>query len=165
VIALDDDQSPAVITTSIVLAGDVLPEPVEVGGAYAAPSELTFPIEDLPDGSYSLRVDVSDESENPATDEITFTVVGNPADEGADDSGDAGGSGDASGSGDAGGSGETGDAGGASGDAGDSGGDAGVVDVEPTAAEGCDCRTDRSRPGLAMMLLLPLGLLVRRRRG
>jgi MYXO-CTERM domain-containing protein len=170
VIALVDDQSPAVITTDIRLEGDALPEAVEAGGAYAAPGELTFPIEDLPDGTYSLRVDVTDESDNPAADEITFTVVGNPV--GSDDasgSGDTGGSDDAGGSGGSGGAGGSGDAADeGSGDATDDGGSdggAGVVDPQPTSAEGCDCRTDRSRPSLAVMLLGLLVLVGRRRRG
>lgn len=166
VVALEDDQTPAVITTDIVLQGGELAAPVEAGGAYAAPGELVFPIADLPDGSYSLRVDVLDESDNPAAAEIAFTVVGNPPSS-ADDtggSGDADGSGDA-GSGDAGsGDGEgSGDAGGSDDDAGAEGGP-GVVDPGPTAAEGCDCRTDRSRPGLAFLLVGVLGLAIRRRR-
>lgn len=167
VIALQDDQSPAVIATTIVMQSDVLPAPVEASGSYAAPGELTFPITDLPDGTYTVRVDVSDESDNPAADEITFTVVGNPA-EGGDESGsggDAGDSGDAGSGDDAGGSGDAGsdDEGGSGG--GDAGADGGVVDPQPTTAEGCDCRTDhRGRPGLAFALLGVLGLVLRRRR-
>jgi MYXO-CTERM domain-containing protein len=170
VIGLLDDQSPAVITTDIVLHSDALPAPVEAGGAYAAPSELTFPITDLPDGTYTLRVDVTDESENPAADEITFTVVGNPVEEPGDSGDDADGSGDDEGSGGA-GSGDAGDdADGSGDDAGDAGsGDAGadgdVLDPqEPVSNGGCDCRTDGSRPGVAFALLGLLGLLVRRRR-
>lgn len=160
VIALEDDQSPAVINTTITLQSDALPEAVESGGAYAAPRELTFPIQDLPDGTYALRVDVEDESDNPASDEITFTVVGNPP--GSDDSGDGGsgdGSGGVDGSGDAGGSDDSASA------EGGSDGSAGLVDPQPTSAEGCDCRTARSRPGFAAMLLGLLVLVGRRRRG
>jgi MYXO-CTERM domain-containing protein len=164
VIALEDDQSPAVITTDIRMESDALPAAIEAGGAYAAPGELTFPIEDLPDGTYVVRVDVQDESENPAADEITFTVVGNPPSSGDAGSGDAG-SGDA-GSGDA-GSGDAAEDG--SGDAGDTGSDddAGVVDPSPASADGCDCRTNGARPGLGTLLLGLLGALglgVRRRR-
>jgi MYXO-CTERM domain-containing protein len=162
VISLQDDQSPAVITTEIVLQSDTLATPVEAGGAYAAPGELTFPITDLPDGTYSLRVDVTDESENPATDAITFTVVGNPA-EGEDESGsgDAG-SGDA-GSGDDASSGDAADGSGGTGDAGADGG-GGVVEPQPTTTASCDCRTDQSRPGLVLGWLCVLGLGFRRRR-
>jgi len=161
VISLEDDQSPAVITTTIVLQSETLPAPVEAGGAYAAPGELTFPITDLPDGTYALRVDVTDESENPAADEITFTVVGNPP-----ESEDESGSGDA-GSGD-GGSGDEGSGDGGSGDGpgetgGDAGADGGVIEPQPNTAEACECRTDHSRPGLAFVLLGMLGLLRRRR--
>jgi MYXO-CTERM domain-containing protein len=172
VVALVDDQSPAVIATDIRLESDALPEAVEAGGSYAAPGELAFPIADLPDGTYSLRVDVHDESDNPAADEITFTVVGNPV--GTDDTGsDDAGSGDAGGSDDGEATGGSGDAGPADDGSGDAGpGDegstdasAGVVDPQPTSAEGCDCRTDRSRPSFAIMLLGLLMLVNRRRRG
>jgi MYXO-CTERM domain-containing protein len=163
VIALADDQSPAVIDLDIVLQGGPLPDPVTVGGAYAAPSELVFPVANLPDGTYAVRVDALDESDNPAADEITITVVGNPAG-GTDDEGD--GSGDAGS--EASGSGDTGGSGGAdgSGDAGGSGDDAGAggEGVEkPTSGGGCDCRTNPSRPEHGLLWLVALGLLGRRR--
>ncbi|MCX4239988.1 MYXO-CTERM sorting domain-containing protein [Paraliomyxa miuraensis] len=157
VLAFEDDQSPAVITTNIRLEGGPLSEPVEVGGAYAAPGELAFPIQDLPDGTYSVRVDAEDESDNPAQDEITFTVVGNPpaaGDDGADGSGSEG----------SGSEGGTGDGADGSGSADATGSDdAGLVDPQqPLENGGCDCRTDRP-PSAPAALLLGL-LLVRRRR-
>ncbi len=158
VIALEDDQSPAVIATTIVLDGDALPEAAQTTGAFAAPHQLTFPIQDLPDGSYVLHVAVTDESDNPADDEVSFTVVGNPAD--ADDTGSGEGSDGGSGGVD-GGSGEDAGSGGADGG---SDGSAGLGDPQPTTDDGCNCRTEGSRPGPTALLLGLLALVGRRRR-
>ncbi len=167
-ISLQDDQTPAVIATTIVLSGGPLEEPVETGGSYASPGELTFPIEGLPDGEYTVQVDIEDESDNPASDMITFTVIGNPPagnDDGAVD--DSGGNGDAGGT--AGDDGPAGDGGSAGDDAGDgsggNAGDAGVVDPDPGTPQNCDCTTEpRDDLPLRASGLFALLLLGRRRR-
>ncbi len=170
-VALNDDQSPAIIDTMITIDGDALAMPLSDHGAYAAPIELKFPIKDLPDGTYTIGVAIADESDNPASDQITITVVGNPAN---GDSGDEGGSGD----GGEGGDGTGGDGGGADGadsaDAesdggdgpggGDGNGDGGDTDggLAPTADEGtqgCACTSESPAHGLG--LLAPLLIFVR----
>lgn len=164
VIALVDDQSPAVISATILLESPALEQPVEVDGAYAAPGEFAFPITDLPDGAYTIRVDVLDESDNPASAQVAFTVTGNPpAGEETSGSGGVDGSGGDASADDSVGSGDSASAGdGATGD--DAGVDGGLVDPTPTSAEGCDCRSGRPRSGLALALLGVLGMLSWRRR-
>jgi MYXO-CTERM domain-containing protein len=89
-IGFADDQQPVVIEATITIASDALPEPVSSTGAYAGPSELTFPVDGLPVGEYTITVEGLDESMNPASDEITV-VVDDPASadesEGGDDDG------------------------------------------------------------------------------
>ncbi|MCA9711658.1 MAG: MYXO-CTERM sorting domain-containing protein, partial [Myxococcales bacterium] len=161
VISLQDDQSPAIITTNIVITSDALPEPVEADGVYAAPGELTFPINGLPAGTYAVQVDIQDESDNPASDEVSFTVLEEPPAGG--ESGGGTGSDDAA-------DGESGAGDGGPGDGGtDAGGtdDAGLIDPSgPTSNGGCDCRSGGPRrgPSLALGLLVLAGLAGRRRR-
>ncbi len=159
-VELRDDQSPAVISMDIILESDALPEPVESGGAFAAPSELPFPIMGLPDGEYTVRVDILDESDNPATDEVSFTVIGNPPEGGDDSAVDESGGGEGSGGAGTGGDGSGDGSGGADGTS-----SAGVVDPPGSSADGCDCRTGRPTPGpgLGLGLLALLGLVRRRR--
>ncbi len=152
IIALADNETPAVIDTDVLLMSDALPEPVETGGAYASPGELTFPIAGLPDGEYTLRVDIRDESENEGSDEVSFTVIGNPPPEQTDDSGGSGDDGADGGS-------DTGS------DTNSSDTDtAGIVDPPANNTEGCNCRhSPRSpRPGTALAVLALLGLVRRR---
>ena len=72
VVDIADDQSPVVISTTITITGPVSPPPVE--NAFAGPTSLSFPIEGLPAGDYTIRVDGLDESGNAASDEIVITV-------------------------------------------------------------------------------------------
>nr|MCH9679835.1 hypothetical protein [Deltaproteobacteria bacterium] len=168
VISLVDDQTPAVITTDVVLTSPALPGPVETGGAYASPGELSFPIEGLPDGEYTVQVDIEDESDNPASDQITFTVIGNPPagnDDGAADGG-SGGNGGTDG-GDGPGDGPADGSGTAAGDGSGGGSDPGVVDPDPTngGTQGCDCTTGSGgQLPLSMSGLFALLLVTRRRR-
>lgn len=74
VVDIADDQSPVVVEMTITISGGALPGPVTDGGAYAGPDAVPFPIDGLPDGEYTLRVEGLDESGNPASDEITVTV-------------------------------------------------------------------------------------------
>jgi len=161
-IALLDDQSPAVISMDVMLVSDALPAPVETGGAYVSPSELAFPIQGLPDGEYTLSVDIVDESENPATDQVSFTVVGNPQ-EGDDDGtvDDSGGEDDGTGPGD-----DDGLEDGSGGPSGDGTSSAGVIDPTNQAADGCECRSSGRATPTPLLTLGLLGLLglVRRRR-
>jgi MYXO-CTERM domain-containing protein len=170
-IGLQDDQLPAVINTTITIESDALVTPIPPSdGAFASPAELTFPIKDLPNGIYTIRIDGEDESDNPASDEITITIEGSdvppPSDDGAADSGEAG-------SGEAGtavaddSEGDSDDEGGSD----DQGGGTGGGDGGQTGGErgddpkGCACASDeRGRSALAGMPLLVL-LVLRRRRG
>jgi MYXO-CTERM domain-containing protein len=86
VIEFADDQQPVVISATITITSDALPEqPEPATGAYAGPSMLNFPITGLPAGEYTITVEGVDESDNPASDEITITID-DPAS--ADESGD-----------------------------------------------------------------------------
>ncbi len=168
-IGLQDDQLPAVINTTISIINHDDPELIPPSdGAFASPAELSFPIMGLPNGTYTIRLDAQDESDNPASDEITITVEGSEiptTDDGADDSGEDDGVGTDGGSDDGpsdddSGDDEDGSASGGSGgsDGGQTGGERGE---EP---KGCACATDTKAPtGLAALPLLAL-LALRRRR-
>jgi MYXO-CTERM domain-containing protein len=163
-IGLQDDQRPAVMTTTITISGPSLAEPIESDGAFASPAELTFPITGLADGEYTIRLDATDESGNPASDEIVISVVGSdvePAeDDGADSSGDGGsgsdegdeGNGDDDGEGDDGGGSEV------TGDVGVTGGNG--------DAEGCACIASdpQHAANVPAWALLAIPALARRRR-
>lgn len=160
VITLADNETPAVIGAEIMLSSDALPMPVETGGAYASPGELTFPIEGLPDGAYTVRVDVQDESDNPASDEVSFTIVGAPPAGGDDGNADDGNGDDGADGTDGGGT----DGGGTDGGLPGGTGDATAGGSQPT--EGCECRANASAPGTGFGLLGLLGFVAvgRRRR-
>lgn len=152
-----DDQSPAVIRASILVEGAALEMPVQQDGAYAAPVELEFPIQGLPDGEYTISIDGQDESDNPASDAVTFTIIGNPAPvEGESETDSGSDSATESASGTAGGQGTVGSGpnGGPSDTFSGSSGDGG---------EGCGCQSP-APPTLGWASLLVLGLLSRRRR-
>jgi MYXO-CTERM domain-containing protein len=88
VIGLQDDQQPAVISTTITIAGGPFEEPMPDQSAFASPAELTLPIEGLPDGEYTITLEAEDESENAGmSDSITITIEGSGVEEGGDDDG------------------------------------------------------------------------------
>jgi len=155
-VTLDDDRRPQIMVTRIIFDG------VEAASTTFVNSTVSFgvPGGDAPaghgwaNGEHTIRVEVEDESGNPAAAEIVVNVAGNPAgggDEGAvdetagsDDDGNA--TGDGTGGGDT-GINATGDPVGF-----DDGGDDG----------GCSCSTTERGPMAGMLALL--GLLGWRRR-
>ncbi len=155
VVQIQDDQRPAVMKLIITLTGDAIADKPPEDGAFAAPAELKFPIKDLPNGSYTLRIEGTDESDNAASDEITFTVEGSdviPSGGDADSSG--GGSDDAPGDG--------------SSDGGDgtAGGTTSTVPGFDTEPRGCACASDpiNALASGGPLTVLLLGLRRRRRR-
>ncbi len=161
-LGLQDDQLPAVIKATVTIDGPSLPEPLDNDGAFVSPSELKFPIMGLPDGEYTIRVDITDESDNPASDMIAITVVGSDAPPVGDSSGggEAGSGGEASGGGTGDGGGD--DDGGASEATGDLGQDGGGRGSD----EGCACTSGGTAWAVTPWALLLLGALRRpRRRG
>jgi len=162
VVAFADDQQPVVISATITLEGDALPEPVPSSGAYAGPSELEFPINGLPPGEYTITVEGTDESDNPASDQITIMVT-EPA--GADESGDDGSTaaddgtdeGPATDDDSADGDGDDGDGDGSSGSA--------TADQDESATDrGCACDVGGSRDAWAALGLFVLAFTGVRRR-
>jgi hypothetical protein len=162
-VAIEDNEVPAVINLRIDMTSEVLTEPVSFSGAWAAPNEVGFPINGLPDGTYTISVEADDESDNPAADAVSFTVVGSdapPVDTGAGSGGD-----DASADGSGGGAdGDgTGGPGGAGDDSGDGTADGGAADGGDGGGDGCGCRAPTSPlPSVWLGLVLPV--LLRRRR-
>ncbi len=165
-----DEQSPMLLTVSIVGMGPAsFDAPVK---NYASPAALTFPIDGLPPGAYSVTVGVADESKNLSEATVHFTIVEAPVE------------------GSAGSDGSTGETGASStgGPADPGGEDTGAADpttgtVDPTTGagvpgtstsdgaggsddgdDGCSCRGADTR-SLTPLLLLPLALGLRRRRG
>jgi hypothetical protein len=161
VIHIADDQSPVVADTSITLDSPALDMPAQFMGAYAGPADLEFPIQGLPDGEYTVHVTISDESANPAEDQITFTVMSAAADTSG---GPAEGTTDASATSPA----ESSDGGSldstASAESDDDGGSESTgVGATPTTDSGCACMLDRPAPSGLLALSL-FGLFARRRR-
>ena len=163
VIHIADDQSPVVADTTITIENPALPDPIPpLMGAYAGPADLEFPIQGLPDGEYTVHVAISDESANPAEDQITFTVMhaaadtsGGPSEGTTDASATSPSDSSDDGSLDASASAESDD------DAG--GSESTGVGATPTTDSGCACTLDRSAPtGLVALSLF--GLFARRRR-
>jgi MYXO-CTERM domain-containing protein len=170
-VRFEDNQSPVIINATILVESDSLEGPAESTGAYAGPSELEFPINDLPSGEYTITIDATDEDDNPSSDSVTFTVVGDPpSNSGGGDSNSGGSDGETSGgTGDGGsdsdGPGETSDgSGGGEGD-----GDGGTVPGDTDSAggadddgAGCSVEAPGSKAGWAVLALL--GLVAFRRR-
>jgi len=165
-----DEQSPQLLAFKIVGSGA---SDFTTDTNRASPTDLTFPIQGLPAGDYTVTVTVTDEDGNLATDEVEFTVVSTPSPTTAGDDSSATATtattGDDSGSDDGGTPTTGGEAGGedsgpapttspATGDDSDPG--EGPM-VDQGSDDGCGCR---SRSGGAMALLLPLALGLRRRR-
>lgn len=160
VVGLEDDQKPAVILSTITIDSDALDAPIEDDGAFASPSELSFPVSGLPGGTYTITVDGRDESDNPASDSVTITLDQPSSTSGADGTG--------SGSG-----GPTSDAGTdtAGDDSGDAGSDTaddsdtdGVVPEDGSGEEGCACRAAPGSPDTSWWLLAFSLVATRRRR-
>ena len=152
VITLDDDRRPQIIDTFIFF------DDVQAADAILINKTHTFPVNGgdppgghgLSDGPHTIRVDITDESGNPGTAEVTFEIVGSPVEQpsgstgaGSDDGVDE--------------SGDTGDLPGGTGTSGATGLDMGSGD------DGCSCNGVRSRPGTGALLLLVLAGLRRRR--
>ncbi len=164
VIRIADDQSPVVTDTQIVLDSPALAMPAEFSGAYAGPAELSFPIDGLPDGEYTVHVAIADESANPAEAEITFTMMHAAADTSggsADGTTDGGSATSASESSDGGPPATESSA------EGDDTGDAGTSSTGPGEVTdekaGCACTLERTPP-LGLGLFALVGLFARRRR-
>ncbi len=168
-VSFEDNQSPIIINSTITIQSDSLNGPVESDGAYAGPSVLDFPITDLPGGEYTITIDARDEDDNPSSDSVSFTVIGDPppgnggGEGGGETSGGTGGGGGDGESGDEGGGGEAGDDGGN----GDGDGDGGVETDSAGASggddnTGCSIETPSTPVGWAALGLL--GLLAYRRR-
>lgn len=146
VVDLADNFSPQVFDVVVYLDG------VEgASGAYVD-TTLVFPIMNLPDGDYVIRVEATDEDGNPGMDEVAFAVGESDGDGGTDDGDDDG-------------DGDTGDDGqGDGGGDGDGDGDADDVDGGAGDAEGCGCDAPGGTPAAASLIPLVLGLRRRRPR-
>ena len=168
-IQAQDEQSPQLLAFEIVGSGA---SDFATDTNRASPTDLTFPIQGLPPGGYTIVVTVTDEDGNLATEKVDFTVVTTPSPTTTGD--ESGGTATTGGDGGAGSSDggdsdtppTTGDEAGAE----DSGptpttspatGDTSDPGADPMGDDGCGCR---SGPGGAMALLLPLALGLRRRR-
>jgi hypothetical protein len=161
VIGISDDQSPVVVDMVITLDSPALEMPNESPpGAYAGPAELSFPISGLPEGDYTVHVAITDESGNPATAEIAFSMGSGAADTSGGPSEGTGSTGETS-------PGSTTDPSGDGSEA-DGGSEEGSSTATPgeTLADesGCACAQQRgSSPPLALLGLFTLALLPRRR--
>lgn len=171
VVSFEDDQSPMIINATITIESASLDEPVENDGAYAAPSELEFPIQGLPGGEYTITIDATDEEDNPTSDSVTFTVLGDPPNDSDGNGGDGSGGEETSGGGTDGGGGEGdgGNDGGSNGDGGDgsaggpvSGGDTDGGTAGGDGDGGCSVESPGSKMGWAVLGML--GLVAFRRR-
>ena len=75
IITLTDDRKPQTLSTTILLDGEEV-----VGGPYVDQT-LKFPINGgIAPGEHTWRVEIVDESDNPASAEVTFTILENPSD-------------------------------------------------------------------------------------
>jgi hypothetical protein len=166
VIAIADDQSPVVVDLTITVDGEAIGGPQSDDGAYAGPGEVRFPIDGLPAGAYTLSVEGTDESGNPASDSVMVVVVDAAADGGAETTGAPG---DTSGgpSVDTTGGGADDDAsdpeddGGSDTAADGSTGSTGAVD---SSESGCACASDRVPASRLWWLLAALPWIRRRQR-
>ena len=159
VLTLDDDRRPQVLRTDIIFDG------VEVNSTALINTTVSFGINGGPapsghgwaDGPHTIRIDIEDESGNPASAEITVMVEGNPdggnADDDDDDDDDSAGTG--------GGSGDDDDD-----DDDDDAGSDGMADggeMDDGGEKACACRSSETPAPLGLMVLLGL-VAVRRRR-
>ncbi|MBC8070852.1 MAG: hypothetical protein IAG13_21170, partial [Deltaproteobacteria bacterium] len=162
VIDIADDQSPVVVDMIITLDSPALEMPSSSpAAAYVGPGQLSFPVEDLPEGDYTVHVAITDESGNPAETQIAFSMLAAAADT-------SGGGSDEAGSSSSEATTETSAATRDTADTGVSGAaeSSGVTAAgETTSDEGCAC----SQPGEryappALLGMLALALVPRRRR-
>ncbi len=158
-VSFADDQHPVVIDATITLAQDGEPLGEPQAGSYAGPMELPFPIVGLPAGEYTITVDGTDESGNPASDMIAITIEDAVSDESDDDAGPADGTEDDAGD-------DTTDDG-ADDDADDDDDGSGGSDTgdpgETASDRGCACRSTASPTSAAALGLCVLALARRRR--
>jgi hypothetical protein len=168
IVRFADNLQPVIINATINIDGTGLEMPVSQDGAYAGPAELEFPISGLPDGEYTISIDATDEYDNPASDQVSFTVEGNPP-QGGSEGGSEGGSATSGDDGMA----DGGEATGGGDDGSDESGDdddsapatAGATAGDDTTDSGCACtQRDAGTPLLWMPLLGLLGLTRRRGR-
>jgi MYXO-CTERM domain-containing protein len=169
VVRFADNLQPVIINATINIDGTGIDMPVSEDGAYAGPAELEFPINGLPDGEYTISIDATDEYDNPASDQVSFSVVGNPPQggtEGGSEGGESGGDDASSGVGEA----EGGEAGAAEGSVDDDDDDDdsdtdGATAGTDTTNGGCTCMVRSNDAALLWLPLLGLlGLTARRRR-
>ncbi len=73
-VALADDQTPMMFATTVTLEGNALAMPETMTASYAGPAELTFPLTELPDGTYQVTVEASDESGNKGSAKVSLIV-------------------------------------------------------------------------------------------
>ena len=169
VVRFADNLQPVIINATINIDGTGLDMPVSEDGAYAGPAELEFPINGLPDGEYTITIDATDEYDNPASDQVSFTVVGNPQ-QGETEGGSEGGGESGSASATSGvGEGSGGEEGGAEGSVDDDDDDDADTDGASAGIDmtdsGCTCRVRSNDAALLWLPLLGLlGLTARRRR-
>lgn len=149
VIGVADQLEPSLIKTTITVFTSDGGELGSQTDNYVGPSEYTFPLQGLPDGTYDVEVEGIDEGGNPTTDAITIHVnqegPTEPPDSGGGDGDGDGGDGD-------------GDSGGGDGD----GGDPGAMGGEDE--KGCACATGPAPTGAGLTILLVGTTLARRRR-
>ncbi|RMG98806.1 MAG: hypothetical protein D6705_04880 [Deltaproteobacteria bacterium] len=145
VVTLDDDRRPQTMSTTIYL------DDQEVLSGLFIDSTLSFPVSGgIAPGMHTFRVEIEDESGNPASAEVNFEVATNPGDPmcaAAPDPTD----------------------GTTAGDVGTDGGtDGGTAGANGGSDEGCGCRTSHGGPAGPMgafVSCLFVGVAIRRRRG
>ncbi|MCR9160528.1 MAG: Ig-like domain-containing protein [bacterium] len=168
VVSFEDDQSPMIVNATITIESASLEAPVESDGAYAAPSELEFPIQGLPGGEYTVTIDATDEDDNPTSDSVTFTVVGDPpSDTAGSGGGDESGGEETSGGGTDGGEDDGGGGNDDDGGGNDDGGPASAGDTDGSAGgdgDGGGCSVDTPGSKMRWAVLGLIGLLAFRRR-
>lgn len=163
IVEVADDQSPVVVEMVITLDSPALEMPSESPpGAYAGPGQLSFPVEDLPEGEYTVRVAITDESGNPAETQIAFTVIPVAADTSGGASDESGSSTDEAPSETSAAPDDTADTG-----ASEAAESSGVTAAaQTTTDEGCACsQPARRHTTLVLLGLVTLAIVPRRRRG
>ena len=168
-ITLDDDRRPQVMQT-IIYFDDVMATTtslIDATHTFGIPGGDAPAGHGLSNGPHTITVEITDESGNPASDEITIVIEGNPAgdDGGVDETG--GDDGDGTDGPDDGDGDEEEEEDDDDESGGDGSGDAGNQ-MDDGTASGCSCRTTarhrREGPAAAWALLALVSLGLRRRR-